>query len=238
MNKDLELLRQLQDIDSRLRTIRIEQEAAPARAEAARVLVQQRSEELREIAGEAEKFQGKIDMQQNLDLKSKEGARAKLLVQLNTVKTNKEYAAIQSEIAGVEADISRLEDEILEMMTEAEARQKQLEIVKKRLDTAKAKLTETEKEIGEEIKRREVEEAELAAKREGIRAQVQQPYLDPYERLLNRRDGVALVSARNQVCQGCFINLTPQTTASLLTSDKPVFCNSCGRMLYLDEDDE
>ncbi|NOZ22652.1 MAG: hypothetical protein GXP25_16365 [Planctomycetes bacterium] len=238
MNKDLELLRQLQEIDTRLRKIRKEREEAPGRIESARTLVERRTTEIEKTEKETEKFHSQIEVQQNLDLKGKEEAKAKLLVQLNTVKTNKEYAAIQNEVAGIDADISKLEDQILDMMTEAESREGELEKARKRLDEANAKLTQTEKEIAEEIERCEAEEAGLTARRDEIRSQVQREYLEPYERLLHRRDGVALVSSKNEVCQGCFMNLTPQTSASLLTSDKPVFCNSCGRMLYLDEDDE
>ncbi len=238
MNKDFQLLRQLQEIDTRLREIEKERTEAPGRIEAVRRLVEQRTGEIEEAEQESEKRQGEIDMQQNIELNSKEGHKAKLLVHLNTVKTNKEYAAIQTEIAGIDADISRLEDKILEMMTKAESHEGQLGKAKQRLDGAKTELAKTEKEIAEEVKRCEAEEAELTAKREEMRSQVREEYLLPYERLLNRRDGVALANGKDQVCQGCFINLTPQTTASLLTSDKPVFCHSCGRMLYLDEDDQ
>ena len=44
----------------------------------------------------------------------------------------------------------------------------------------------------------------------------------------------ALAPVEGECCGGCSQTLTPQTI-NALRLDKPVFCKSCGRLLYLPE---
>ena len=235
MNKNLEHLRELQEVDKRLRDIEKQRLRAPARVQDANASVEQGAQELESAMADAKEYQAHIEVY-NLELKTQEEKRDRLRGQLNTIKTNKEYAALQQEIAGHEADMSRLEDKILEMMTEVDDQEEAQRKAEEKLEAAKAELQKAERETADELKRCDPEETALNGKREKIRSQIGKDYLDPYDRLLTRRDGVALVGAEGQVCQGCFISLPPQTRNSLMTSEKPVFCHSCGRMLYLKEE--
>ena len=45
----------------------------------------------------------------------------------------------------------------------------------------------------------------------------------------------ALAAVEDSTCIGCYTTITTQMMNELLTN-KPVFCKSCGRMLYLPED--
>jgi len=235
MNKDLEGLRRLQDVDTALRRVEKRRREAPERLGEAEEQARQRAAELEADEASTKEYQASIEVQ-NLELQAQEERCSKLRSQLNTIKSNKEYAAMQHEIAGHEADMSRLEDKILEMMTENDDFEERQRQATERLSEAEAKLKEAKKDVAHELEECNAEAAEMQRKREEIRSGVRKEYLDPYDRLLNRRDGIALVAAKGDVCQGCFMGLTPQTRASLMTSEKPVFCHSCGRMLYLEEE--
>jgi predicted nucleic acid-binding Zn-ribbon protein len=187
----------------------------------------------------------------DLNLKEIEDKIHKSEAKLQTVKTNKEYSAILSQKGAEEADKSRLEDEILDMMSKLEEAQKALHAATQELEHDRKGIEEFVRKTEEEQRASDAQAAELQAQREQMRGQIPPPWLDPYERLLNKRDGVALTCALRRVpearsadeaetwvCQGCFMNLTMQTIASLMTSDKPVFCKSCGRMLYLEGEPE
>ena len=48
--------------------------------------------------------------------------------------------------------------------------------------------------------------------------------------------GLALVAVKDSSCQGCFIGVTPQVINEIKMQDKIVICESCARMLYIEED--
>lgn len=236
MNKNLELLRNLQEMDTKLRDLERQRREAPAHLADSQRLVEQRQSELAALEGRAKESLAHVEAQ-NLELKTKEEQRKKLRTQLNTVRTNKEYSAIQQEIAGIEADMSRLEDKILQMMTDEDKAKERTTAAHANLEAAKAEHARLEAEVAEVLGRCEKEAASIQRLRNDIRPQIHRDYLEPYDRLLNRRDGIALVRATGEVCQGCFMSLPPQTRASLLLAERPVFCSSCGRMLYLDDEE-
>ncbi|HIN94176.1 MAG TPA: hypothetical protein EYN03_00900 [Planctomycetes bacterium] len=53
-----------------------------------------------------------------------------------------------------------------------------------------------------------------------------------YKRIASAMGEDALAPVDDDVCGGCFQTLTPQTINELLMA-KPVFCKSCGRLLYM-----
>jgi predicted nucleic acid-binding Zn-ribbon protein len=55
-----------------------------------------------------------------------------------------------------------------------------------------------------------------------------------YMRLARSMGEEALAPAEGDCCGGCAQTLTPQTM-NTLRLDRPVFCKSCGRLLYLPE---
>ena len=122
----------------------------------------------------AKEYQAHIEVY-NLELKTQEEKRDRLRGQLNTIKTNKEYAALQQEIAGHEADMSRLEDKILEMMTEVDDQEEAQRKAEEKLEAAKAELQKAERETADELKRCDTEETALNGKREKIRSQIADP---------------------------------------------------------------
>ena len=53
-----------------------------------------------------------------------------------------------------------------------------------------------------------------------------------YERVLEKKEGVALTSAKGGVCSACGMQLRPQLADQLHMDDKIVVCESCSRILY------
>lgn len=54
-----------------------------------------------------------------------------------------------------------------------------------------------------------------------------------YELLLSRRDGLAVVEARNGACQGCHMHLPPQMYNSLFLVSEVQPCPHCNRLLFV-----
>jgi uncharacterized protein len=58
-----------------------------------------------------------------------------------------------------------------------------------------------------------------------------------YDRISRARGEETLAQVDGDVCSSCYHLLTTQTINELLLS-KPVFCKSCGALLYLPENHE
>ena len=75
----------------------------------------------------------------------------------------------------------------------------------------------------------------LKKQREGLAAKVDKAILKKYEKIVKSKDGLAVVAIVNEVCQGCFRTLPPQVTNEVKMNDELVFCDSCARILYIEE---
>ena len=78
-------------------------------------------------------------------MKSIEADINKLQLQMNQVKTNKEFGAIKLEIGGKEANKSVIEDEILKMMTAYEEMQQRYKSSEKEIKQEDLQLEELKK---------------------------------------------------------------------------------------------
>ncbi|MCP4264302.1 MAG: hypothetical protein GY777_01770 [Candidatus Brocadiaceae bacterium] len=178
--------------------------------------------------------QKEIDKRE-LDLKTSEGEIAKYNVQLNSIRTNKEYTALRSEIGTKKADMSVLEDVLLEMMSK-------IENVVQEDSKAREELENEEESLKDLIKSVEADLKEADAEIEKIKND-QKKYLDTldeytlrqFNQLSNIKGGKVVVSVVGNVCGGCSMNITTQTLNSLMSGKELVFCRSCSRILYLDE---
>ena len=246
MRRELELLNSLQTLDRQCRALEIRQRRHPQIIAEARRELEAKQSAVEDQRLAAQNLQKAVD-EKSLNLKEIEAKIAKITTQLNQTKTNKEYSALLSQKGAEEADKSRLEDEILALMGKVEDSKKDFHKGAQRLEQERKTHEESLRKAEEEQKTSLAQIKEARAQRDQLRTQIPIEWVEPYERLLARRDGVALVCALRRVpearsaevtevwvCQGCFMNLTMQTIASLMTSDNPVFCKSCGRMLYLE----
>jgi len=171
----------------------------------------------------------------DIELSTKEEMIKKLEGQLYQVKTNKEYATMEHEINGVKADRSVLEEEIINLLDKIDETEKvkkekheYLKQEEKKIDDEKKRIDEESKKITAELNGLKEQRAKLAGKADAT-------ILSKYERILHNKDGLALVPARNDACQGCFLDLPPQVINEISMKKDLVFCESCARILYLEE---
>ena len=77
--------------------------------------------------------------------------------------------------------------------------------------------------------------AQLERDRQTILPDVHGPTLVTYERILQIREGLALVPIVNDACGGCDRRLPPQVVNEVYLKATLVTCESCSRILYFDE---
>jgi hypothetical protein len=153
------------------------------------------------------------------------------------VKTNEQYKALLQEIQFAEKEIAENEDKILELMVNADTRDKEVKAAQVEL---KAETAEIEKEK-EEARQRTAEDqkqlTEWRAKRDQMRAGVNEELLRHYERVSKfRGSGISEVS--DHKCMACQVMLRPQTYNDVRTGQQTVVCDSCQRILYFNPANE
>jgi predicted nucleic acid-binding Zn-ribbon protein len=171
-----------------------------------------------------------------LDLKTDEEQINKFKVQLNSIKTNKEYSALRSEIGCKEADKSLLEDEILSMMSTLEATGTEYKKLTEELKQDEEKLNEFIKSVDEDVKKTDEEIEKLQNDQEKYSNLLDEDTLYHYKRLSNVKNGKAIIEVVDNVCGGCFMNITLQTLNSLMGGNDLVLCPNCKRILFLNEE--
>ena len=60
---------------------------------------------------------------------------------------------------------------------------------------------------------------------------------DRYRRTVKQRGADALASVDGGACSGCYVTLTHQVMNELINGHNLQFCMTCGRMLYLNDED-
>ena len=177
-----------------------------------------------------------------LDLRQHEEQVEKLRNVLNTAKTNKEYAAVLTQINTLKADNAKVEEEVLKIMQEVDAIKAEAEKVKVTLEIEEKRLAEVQAASGAEIEKLTAMQDELAGQRATAAAAVPRDVLTTFERIASSNDGDAMavieVHGRKPpfeyVCGGCYMSLNAEHANALRSRDEIRTCDNCRRILYLE----
>ena len=244
MGPTLEALHRLQQIEAKILTI----QGGLDRKQRAIRLQQRRVTQIQEqIATEELQIRSQqVDIAgAELGVRAREEHIAKLRQQLNTVKTNKEYSAILTQLNVDKADHGKLEESALVRMTRLDDRKEQL-------DGMRAEHAETAEKVEALRKIHQAAEnenadslRELRAEEKRAEADVPPTALVTFQRVSERTDGEALATViqpnrrrSEYICGGCNMSITTEQVNALLTRDDLQICNSCGRILIVDESGE
>ena len=181
-----------------------------------------------------------------LDLKQSEERVAKLRTALNSAKTNKEYAAILTQINTLKADNAKLEDSTLRILQEVDSVRAEADKVRDEIDRESKRLEEIKQTNAAEIERLNgmvvglMEDRGEAAK--GIDAHA----LRVFGRVAEKYDGEAMAVIQiegkkapyDYICGGCHMSLNAEHANALRVRDEIRTCDNCGRILFLDPSQE
>lgn len=229
--ENLQLLVALQEKDSASDRLQAALDAIP-------VMIQRLKERVEAEKAKAALAKAKvIDLEKKkkekeLDLSKKEEDARKRGGELNTVKTNEAFKAIQIEIERAKADASKLETEILELMDAIDA-------AKKEEKALAAELAVEVKAFEAEIAAHEKRRAELQAQYDAARtarnaeaANVPAAVMKIYDHIRSRGKLDAVVAIDGNHCGACRMALAPQVIVEATKAKALVTCESCQRILY------
>ncbi len=237
MNKHLEELIELSKLDRAIDAFEPEIEAA--RAKLAEIEEQESAVEreilaLEEDIRDAELKKAKNDLHiqeltEKLEANKKKSAEA---------KTEKEIKALQleEEIAKEQLDFANEEIERLENLIET--RKAEIDTKRAELEALKEKSALLKEEVAKELEAIEKEKKALFEKKQALVAKMSQKILAFYDKIRRWAKNSAVVPVRKQACMGCFMKINDKTYAEVIKGEEITTCPHCGRILYLETQQE
>jgi hypothetical protein len=232
LKNHLNILIQLQAIDSQIYSLNEEKRLKPLEIEALKTDFEAKKLQLASLEKVYLDLQ-KEKKDKELDLGSKEEAMKKLQTQLYQLKTNKEYNTMLTQIQDNKADASLIEDKILECMEKIDKSRKDIEEEKKRLQQEEQIFNEQIKKIEDRVKEMDDRLAQLESQRQQILPDIDKKILHQYERILHNRDGLAIVKVEKNTCMGCNMFVPAQVINLIKMYERIITCEVCNRILFI-----
>lgn len=234
MIESIEVLKRLQSLKSKINELKEDQERRKQDVQKKKTQIEEKKTLAEQKHEEKLSAQKEIDRKE-LDLKTDEGKITKYNVQLNSIKTNKEYTALCTEIGSKKADMSILEDEILNTMSIFESVNEVYNKLQEDLRCEEESLKDLIESVNADVKKTDIEIEEIQNDQKKYIDALDEDSLESYNRLSNIKGGKAVVAVIDNMCGGCSMKITAQTLNLLMGGNELVFCQSCSRILYLEE---
>ena len=234
MKHQLELLIQLQEIDTSIQNLSRKLETLPENLIKTREHFEKKLSLVRDNKNHIDKL-SKQRREKEQELDNMEERIRKMKGKTSDIKTNKEYQAYLKEIASLEEEKSMYEEKVLMEMEEIDTLKDQLTMKNKELDDLK-RAVQVEERIFEQDKdaiNKKIEE--LKDRRQQIVSLVDKDIYTNYTNMFNLRNGLAVVRVENETCLGCNLNIPPQLYNDVKKNEKILFCSQCKRILYYKE---
>lgn len=226
-------LRELHHLHQQLSELRDRVERGPKQIRAREANTAQLKAKVDEARARVQETQLAINRQQ-LDLKAGEQKVVDARVRLNGASSNKEYQALIEQIAAAEMAGSVLADEILESMEKMDSLQLVVKDAEKLLAAGNQELEKTRQAIDATAAslRGDIERLEASL----VQAETALPadFKVDYQRVVRGKGANGLASVDDNVCGACGQQITLNMQNELRLA-RPVFCKSCGCLLYLSE---
>ncbi len=233
-DKQLELLISLQEIDKEIKKLNQLKEKIPEEIERERQIFEKINSEINQLNEKIEQAK-KERRSKELETQSVTDLINNTKGKLPNVKTNKEYSAVLQEIENSKSKIDSLEEEEIKLMENIEEYQKEYEW--------KLKEKEEEEKFFFEIKKRKEEELEDVNNRlekelhykNDLAVKIESKWFKYYEKVMNARNGLAVVTIEKDTCCGCYRSLRPQLSIEIRQNDSIITCPYCSRFLFSEQ---
>ncbi|MGI8820691.1 MAG: zinc ribbon domain-containing protein [Chthoniobacterales bacterium] len=231
MQPELEQLLVLQNRDQKIKQIESEVKTLPlqkAQLEAQLASATAGLEAIKLRARQLEVERKKLE----LDAGTRTESINRLKTQQYETRKNEEFRAMANEIERYATEIRAIEDHELELMEQAD--QLKATVMEEETRTTSARESVARQLQDLEGKGGALQERlqELQNERAEIASRVDEDVLDRYQRLFASKRDAAVVGLEHEVCTGCHMKITPQTSHRVKSGKEIVSCEQCGRILY------
>lgn len=234
MQKQLQLLRDLQKLDTEIKEVKTEQKKSQDEREVLsseltrlQEMVEVLDQQISVIESEKSELVNALNIEEG-NISRSEG-------RLPQIKTQKEYIAVLKEIdtakklaKEIQGQVDVKNEAITSLKAEKTEKEEELSQV---TDANEARFSEIDKKIAQCSEKYD----EMDAQRQNLMTDLPTRLRKRYELLMSRRGGVAVVEARGGACLGCHMHLPPQLFNSLYVIKEIQTCPHCNRMLFVNE---
>ena len=221
----------IQDRDRKLRQLKTELKNAPLERKALEGKLAGTS-----AAFEAAKLKSKEIEVKRKDLENQVSALNDRILKYEqqklATKKNDEYAAYDHQIETLKKEIAGLEDKELEFMEAAEVQKPIISAADKEAVSTKGSVERQIADLDSKIKAIQAQQVEIQADRAKLAASVDEDLLDTYQRLFDKKDGIAVAALANEICQGCHVKSQTHIIHAVKAAKEVTICLNCGRILY------
>lgn len=234
MIETLKVLEEIQRIDLEIKAIEEQEKEFAAAIDALGAEIRKENAAIEALASEAAAFAAQIKEAEEKIRESGERV-SKDEKRLNSVKNDRELAALTKEINGANKSKKQGEQEKNNLAAKLSEKEGALNLKKESAGQKQADFDRLSAELIEKKSGwKETVEAKLKSK-EGIKAKVRPDILKKYEMIRSRRGGLGLVLVKDEICQGCFTHIPPQVYIMLKKGTEEIqSCPHCHRLLYVE----
>jgi predicted nucleic acid-binding Zn-ribbon protein len=233
----IKILIGLQEIMTQVRSAEEEKRKVPLEVADLKALFEEREAKFLSAQQEFEQLRkDRREKEREIEEEREKVERAK--AKLMSIKTNKEYYAMLKEIEATKRANAAREDELLAILGRYEEAEKRLAEFKAEVDEVSGKYRERMVDVEAKMSGFDRDIALLAAQKVEVARHIDAGLARRFEMIFDRRDGIAIVPARNQSCTGCHMNLSPQLFNLLQRDDRIHTCPNCNRILYFEAQEE
>lgn len=165
-----------------------------------------------------------------------EEEREKYEKQMDQIKTQREYEALDKQIKDLSAQEAELRKEIQKQEAFKDDLQSQLEKEKNLIAKQEEEVKNEQNKIKQELKDKQKILKSLEKEEARIIPGLDEDILFKFERIIKSKGGVGIVPIRNGVCTGCHMILPMQFVNDVRAGEKIYFCPECSRILFFQED--
>lgn len=227
-------LYKLQGIDSKLDEIKIMKGELPME-------VSDLEDEIAGMTTKSNKLASQIgDMDHDLsnhnaNIKESEALILRYQQQLDNVKNNREFDALNKELGMQKLEIQLSEKKIRELTAARTLKAETLSGVNENIASRSKNLAAKQSELSNIIEKTDKEEEKLVKESEKARKDIDQRLLKSYDKIRKSyRNGLAVATLTRESCGGCFNKIPPQIQIEIGVMKNIIACEHCGRILIDD----
>lgn len=226
----METLLALQDVDAQIHDLQQEISDIPSRKQHEMERLQGAQEHLAAAQAELRAFQTRVaDFE--LQVQALRDRVTKLKQQQLTLKSNKEFRTMESEVNNCLHEAETLEGQQIVAMDAVVLSKGKVASCEARLATERGNIETYVAELDQRMAATQERLKELATEREAAAQRVTPQHLRVYDRLrLSRRP--TIVRLADGVCGGCHLKQPPAIRHLVHRNNALVTCQMCGRLLF------
>lgn len=231
IEKKLKAIWELQQIDSKIDQLNLLKGELPmevADLEDEIVGLQTRQEN---IKNDIKAYEGDI-VGYKTNIKQSEELQKKYKKQLDSVKNNREFEALNKELEISGLEVLAAQKRIKEAQYHMDQKNEALMQLDASIESRRKDLEFKQKELKTIVNDTEEEEKELMNHRTSLQKDVDDRLAKAYDRIRrNVKNGIAVAPIMRGSCGGCFAKIPPQRQSDIKQHFKIIDCEHCGRIL-------